>query len=96
MQASSQPQDMRLQRMLGHLTTLMPKDAETVLVIGCGAGVTAGAVSIDPTVERVTIAEIEPLVPRGRLDAISPTHNYDVVRNPKVSVQHRRRAALPG
>ena len=47
-QASSEPQDMRLQRMLGHLTTLVPKNPKKVLVIGCGAGVTAGAVSIDP------------------------------------------------
>ena len=51
-QASSEPQDMRLQRMLGHMTTLIPKNPESVLVIGCGAGVTAGAVSIDPDVEQ--------------------------------------------
>ena len=63
-QASSEPQDMRLQRMLGHLTTLVPAHAKRVVVIGCGAGVTAGAVSIDPVVESETIAEIEPLVPR--------------------------------
>src|SRR4029450_1795381 len=43
-QASSEPQDMRLQRMLGHLTTLIPTQAKKVLVIGCGAGVTAGRV----------------------------------------------------
>ena len=42
-QASSEPQDMRLQRMLGHLTTLIPENPKRVLVIGCGAGVTAGA-----------------------------------------------------
>ena len=42
-QASSEPQDMRLQRMLGHLTTLLPENPKSVLVIGCGAGVTAGA-----------------------------------------------------
>jgi spermidine synthase len=41
-QASSEPQDMRLQRMLGHITTLVPKNPTKVLVIGCGAGVTAG------------------------------------------------------
>src|SRR6185437_3164640 len=46
-QASSEPQDMRLQRMLGHMTTLIPASPKSVLVIGCGAGVTAGAVSID-------------------------------------------------
>ena len=37
-QASSEPQDMRLQRMLGHLTTLLPPSPNSVLVIGCGAG----------------------------------------------------------
>ena len=84
-QASSEPQDMRLQRMLGHLTTLVPKSAKRVLVIGCGAGVTAGAVSIDPTVESETIAEIEPLVPRV-VSTYFAEHNFDVVRNPKVAV----------
>jgi spermidine synthase len=63
-QASSEPQDMRLQRMLGHLTTIVPERVRSVVVIGCGAGVTAGAVSIDPRLESETIAEIEPLVPR--------------------------------
>src|SRR5690606_31628382 len=36
-QASSHPDDMRLQRMLGHLTTLLAKDPRNVLVIGSGA-----------------------------------------------------------
>jgi len=84
-QASSEPQDMRLQRMLGHLTTLVPKQARTVVVIGCGAGVTAGAVSIDPAVEHETIAEIEPLVPRV-VSTYFAEHNFDVVRNKKVEV----------
>ena len=84
-QASSQPQDMRLERMLGHLTTLVPKNARSVFVIGCGAGVTAGAVSIDPNVERVTIAEIEPLVPQV-VATYFGSQNYNVIRNPKVHV----------
>jgi len=66
-QASNVPRDMRLQRMLGHLTTLTAADPRSVLVIGCGAGITAGAVSIDPRVERETIVEIEPLVPKACL-----------------------------
>jgi len=86
-QASSEPQDMRLQRMLGHLTTLIPAQPRSVLVIGCGAGVTAGAVSIDPAVERETIAEIEPLVPRV-VSTYFSEHNFDVVRNPKVTVEN--------
>jgi spermidine synthase len=84
-QASSLPQDMRLQRMLGHLTTLTPQQAKSVLVIGCGAGVTAGAVSVDPSVEKVTIAEIEPLVPRV-VSTYFGEFNHDVIRNPKVDV----------
>ena len=82
-QASSYPQDMRLQRMLGHFTTLVPDDPSSVLVIGMGAGVTAGAVSIDPRVDRVTIAEIEPLVPEVVSEYFSE-HNFGVATNPKV------------
>jgi spermidine synthase len=63
-QASSYPRDMRLQRMLGHLTTLLPERREEFLVIGLGAGVTAGALAADRDVGRITIAEIEPLVTR--------------------------------
>jgi spermidine synthase len=85
-QASSEPQDMRLQRMLGHLTTLVPEHPRSVLVIGCGAGVTAGAVSIDPQVEHLTIAEIEPLVVRT-VSTYFSQFNFDVVHNPKVQIQ---------
>jgi spermidine synthase len=84
-QASSLPQDMRLQRMLGHLTTLSPRQAKSVLVIGCGAGVTAGAVSVDPSVEKLTIAEIEPLVPRV-VSTYFGEFNHNVIRNPKTQV----------
>ncbi len=84
-QASSLPQDMRLQRMLGHLTTLSPKQSKSVLVIGCGAGVTAGAVSVDPSVEKLTIAEIEPLVPRV-VSTYFGEFNHNVIRNPKTHV----------
>ncbi|HET7217309.1 MAG TPA: fused MFS/spermidine synthase, partial [Vicinamibacterales bacterium] len=85
-QASSEPQDMRLQRMLGHLTTIIPKSPKRVLVIGCGAGVTAGAVSIDPYLEHETIAEIEPLVPKV-VSTYFAEHNFNVIANPKVHVQ---------
>jgi spermidine synthase len=85
-QASNVPRDMRLQRMLGHLTTLTAAHPRSVLVIGCGAGITAGAVSIDPQVKRETIVEIEPLVPR-----VAATYfrepNFDVLHSPKVQVR---------
>ena len=85
-QASSEPQDMRLQRMLGHLTTLVPDRPRSVFVIGFGAGVTAGAVSIDPNVEHVTIAEIEPLVVKT-VSTYFSAYNFDVVHNPKVRLR---------
>jgi spermidine synthase len=57
-----------------------------VLVIGWGAGITAGAVSVDPRVERVTIVEIEPLVPQAA-SAYFGEQNFDVLHNPKVQVR---------
>ena len=85
-QASNVPRDMRLQRMLGHLTTLTAANPRSVLVIGCGAGITAGAVSIDPGVERETIVEIEPLVPKAASTYFSKP-NFDVLHNPKVHLR---------
>jgi spermidine synthase len=77
---------MRLQRMLGHLTTLTAAHPSSVLVIGCGAGITAGAVSIDPRVERETIVEIEPLVPQAA-SAYFGEANFEVLHNRKVQVR---------
>jgi len=85
-QASNVPRDMRLQRMLGHLATLAVEEPRSVLVIGCGAGVTAGAVSIDPRVKRETVVEIEPLVPRAAAAYFSDA-NFGVLHNPKVRLQ---------
>jgi spermidine synthase len=84
-QASTYPQDLRLQRMLGHLSTLIPEHPSTVLVIGLGAGITAGAVAIDPAVQRVVVAEIEPLAAEvaGRY---FHEHNHGVTKNPKVEL----------
>jgi spermidine synthase len=84
-QASSQPPDMRLQRMLGHLTSIVPRHAHKVLVVGCGAGVTAGAVSVSPMVDEVTIVDIEPLVPKVAGQYFGSV-NHDVLKNPKVRV----------
>jgi spermidine synthase len=72
--------------MLGHLTTLTAANPRSVLVIGCGAGVTAGAVSLDPRVERETIVEIEPLVPQAASQYFA-SENFEVIRNPKVQVR---------
>jgi spermidine synthase len=61
------------------------RNPENVLVIGCGAGVTAGSVSINPEVKTQTIAEIEPLVPRV-VSKYFAEENHNVIDNPKVTV----------
>jgi spermidine synthase len=85
-QASSEPADMRLQRVLGHLTTLIPPNPKKFLVIGFGAGVTAGAVSVEPALEQETIVEIEKLVPEF-VSTYFSAHNSNVMSNPKVTVR---------
>ena len=85
-QASNVPRDMRLQRMLGHLTTLTAAHPREELVIGCGAGITAGAVEIDQRVAHVTIVEIEPLVPAAAAQYFGSA-NFDVLRSLKVHVR---------
>ena len=77
-QASTLPADMRLQRMLGHLPALVHKKPESVLVVACGAGVTAGSFVLHPDVKRIVICDIEPLVPT----VVTPMfgeENYHVV-----------------
>ncbi len=54
---------MRLQRLLGHIPALVHRKPETVLVVACGAGVTAGTFVLHPDVKRIVICDIEPLVP---------------------------------
>lgn len=61
-EASTDPTDMRLQRMLGHLPALAHGKPKSVLIVGCGAGVTAGSFCDYPSVERIVICEMEPRV----------------------------------
>mgnify|MGYP000889459240 CR=1 FL=1 len=77
-QASSDPWDMRLQRMLGHISALLNDDPKSVLVVACGAGVTAGSFVVHPEVERIVICDIEPLVPKHVAPFFSK-ENYSVV-----------------
>ena len=84
-QASTLPEDMRLQRLLGHFSHLIPAAPRRVLVIGFGAGVTAGAVAAAPGVDRVTIAEIEPLV-ATYVSSHFADYNDHVSANPRTTV----------
>ena len=84
-EASSLEKDMRLQRMLGHIPALVHPNPKSVLIVGCGAGVTAGTFIVHPSIERIVICDIEPLIPRVVAEFFS-RENYDVLRSPRVEV----------
>ena len=84
-EASDMDIDMRLERMLGHVPALLHPHPKSVLIVGVGAGVTAGALSIHPEVERIVICDIEPLVPISAR-AYFGSENHHVFDNPKVQL----------
>jgi spermidine synthase len=84
-EASSEPQDMRLQRLLGHLSSLVQGDPKTVLVVGFGAGVTAGTFVLYPGIKRIVICELEPLIPKS-IGPYFTKENYDVLHDPRVQI----------
>jgi spermidine synthase len=81
-EASTEPYDMRLQRMLGHIPALIHKGPESVLVVGFGAGVTAGTFVVHPEVKSITICEIEPLIPQASSRYFA-TENHNVFHDPR-------------
>ncbi|MBI3447502.1 MAG: fused MFS/spermidine synthase, partial [Acidobacteria bacterium] len=84
-EATTEPEDMRLQRMMGHIPALIHPNPRSVLVIGMGAAVTAGSFVVHPGVERIVICEIEPRV----FDAASRYFgdaNHHVLEDPRVQV----------
>jgi spermidine synthase len=84
-EASDMDIDMRLERMLGHIPALLHPHPKSVLIVGVGAGVTAGALSIHPEIERIVICDIEPLVPISAR-AYFGKENHHVFDNPKVQL----------
>ena len=84
-EASTEVHDMRLQRMLGHMSALMHPDPHSVLVVGFGAGVTAGSFVLHPGIKRIVICEIEPLIPKMVAPYFS-MENYNVVNDPRVEI----------
>ncbi|MDA1183848.1 MAG: fused MFS/spermidine synthase [Acidobacteria bacterium] len=83
--ASNDARDMRIERLLGHAPGLIHPDPKTVLVVGFGAGVTAGSFVTHPGVERIVICEIEPLVPAAAGQYFI-AENYDVINDPRVEI----------
>ncbi|HEX7123941.1 MAG TPA: fused MFS/spermidine synthase, partial [Gemmatimonadaceae bacterium] len=84
-EGSSLPQDMRLQRMLGHLPALLHPNPQSALVVGFGAGVTAGSVIVHPGLQRLVICENEPLIPRV-IGKWFREENHDVLHDPRVQM----------
>ena len=84
-EASTESYDMRLQRMLGHLPALVHKDPKSVLIVGFGAGVTAGSFVVHPEIQRIVICEMEPLIPPTATKYFGP-QNYFVVNDKRTQV----------
>jgi spermidine synthase len=84
-EASSLMQDMRLQKMLAHLPALVHPNPQSVLVVGFGAGVTAGSFLPYPTVNRLVVCEIEPLIPKV-VSTWFVKENNNVVNDPRTQI----------
>jgi spermidine synthase len=84
-EASTEPFDMRLQRMLGHISALVDKDPRSVLIVGFGAGVTAGSFTTYPDISRIVICEIEKLIPPAATQYFG-LENYQVMRDRRTDI----------
>jgi spermidine synthase len=84
-EASTEPYDMRLQRMLGHMPALLHAKPHSVLVVGFGAGVTAGSFVLHPEIRRIVICEMERMIPPVATRYFS-RENYNVLNDPRVEM----------
>jgi spermidine synthase len=84
-EATTELFDMTLQRMVGHLPALLHPNPRSVLGIGFGAGVSAGTFTRYPTIQKITICEIEPLIPPASTRFFA-AQNYEVAKNPKTHI----------
>jgi len=84
-EASTEPYDMRLQRMLGHMPALLHPNPRSVLVVGFGAGVTAGSFVLHPEVKRIVICEMERMIPPVATRFFGKENNY-VLHDPRVEM----------
>jgi spermidine synthase len=83
-EASSHLQALQCQFTLGHLPMLLNKNPRKVLVVGLGSGMTLGATSVHPSVDEITLLEIEP-----KVIGVAKTfekYNHHVLDNPKVKI----------
>jgi spermidine synthase len=86
-EASSAFLDMRLQRLMGHIPALFHPAPRSVLVVGFGAGVTAGSFVPYPEVREIAICELEKLIPPAS-DEFFAKENYHVLRDPRTRMAY--------
>jgi len=84
-EASSTPVDMRLQRMMGHLPALFHANPRSVLVVGFGAGVTAGSFVPYPEVQSITVCELESLIPPASGEYFAK-ENHNIIHDPRLHI----------
>ena len=84
-EATTEPYDMKLQRMVGHLPGVLHPHPHSVLGIGFGAGVSAGTFTRYPDIQKITICEIEPVIPPTSTRYFA-AQDYDVLHNPRTRI----------
>ncbi|HYL39344.1 MAG TPA: fused MFS/spermidine synthase [Bryobacteraceae bacterium] len=84
-EATTEPFDMKLQRMVGHLPALLHPNPHSVLGIGFGAGVSAGTFTRYPGIQKITICEIEPVIPPTSTRYFGK-ENYNVMHDPRTRI----------
>ena len=78
---------MRLQRMLGHVPALVHPEPKSVLIVGFGAGVTAGSFVTYPDMQKIVICEMEPLIPPIATKYFVK-ENYNVMHDPRTTIHY--------
>jgi spermidine synthase len=84
-EATTEPYDMKLQRMVGHLPGVLHPHPHSVLGIGFGAGVSAGTFTRYPEIQKITICEIEPAIPPTSTRYFAK-QDYDVLHNARTRI----------
>jgi spermidine synthase len=86
-EATNEPYDMKLQRMVGHLAAIIHPNPQKVLGIGFGAGVSAGTFTRYASVQSITVCEIEPVIPPISTRFFAK-EDYDVLHNPRTRIMY--------
>jgi spermidine synthase len=84
-EATTEPYDMKLQRSVGHMPGMLHPNPRSVLGIGFGAGVSAGTFTTYPTIRKITVCEIEPVIPPTSTRYFA-RQDYDVLHNPRTTI----------